>query len=71
MTKKEERVLEIIQEHFLDVGIPLEGRLEKAVVLALKDAIRDYSVYGSPEDVLKFNDFIRQNAPHFNIELRG
>ena len=39
MTDKEERILEIIQERFLDVGIPLEGKLEKALVFALEDAL--------------------------------
>ena len=69
MTDKEERILEIIQERFLDVGIPLEGKLEKALVFALEDALEGYIILGKPKDIKNFKKGLPRFASHHNVTI--
>ena len=65
-------MIELIQEFFLDKGIVLEDRMEKAVCESLKEALKvplRLIVNGEKEDVQRFKDFILNNSRIFNVRI--
>ena len=69
MTKREERVLELLQKYIFDKGLILKGEMEKAVVLMTKDALKGVSVEGKEEDIKDFRKYLPRFASQYNVRI--
>jgi hypothetical protein len=67
--KKDEKILEYIQEFYIDVGIPLNRKLEQAVYQSLRKALRGMRVEGSKEDIRTFKRALPRFATHHNVTI--
>ena len=69
MTNREERLLELLQEHVLDKGIVLEGQLEQAFVEFGRACLKGYRVEGKKEDINNFKRGLPRFASHHNVTI--
>ena len=66
---KNERLLEILQEFFLDKGLVLEGRMEKAICASIECALKGYRIEGKKEDIKEFKKGLPRFASHHNVTI--
>ena len=65
----ENLILEIIQEYVWDKDIQLDDQQQKAVYLAIENALKGLKILGEKEDVQRFKDFILNNSRIFNVRI--